>query len=124
MKRALLRSRRNYKLSLAGLSACCVANVAVIAKGLRYIRAAQKDEKNNFPYTAAMEWRLAAEFFGAHTLAAEYCWRHWESIMRLSHRFNDPIGDPETAAVSIQLSPVVLRQAQTSPDRVSLRAAA
>jgi len=119
-----LRGRKNHKLSLAGLGACCLANVAVLTKALHYACAAQKDERNNFPYTAAMEWRLAAEFFGANTFAAEYCWRHWEAIMHLPHGLGEAIGDSRKGAVSIQMGPVMRSELQASADQSSFATAA
>jgi hypothetical protein len=70
------------------------------ANALRYACAAQKDERDHFPYTAAMEWRQAAELFDAKTLFAEYCWRQWERIMRLPRRFAVPISDSHTTIVA------------------------
>ena len=118
-----LRGRKNRKLSLAGLGAYCVVNVAVLAKALQYARAAQRDERNNFPYTAAMEWRLAAEFFGSNTFAAEYCWRHWEGLMHLPHGLSKAIKDG-TGAVSIQTNPLTRRDLQNSAGQISFAMAA
>jgi hypothetical protein len=119
-----LRGRKNRKLSLAGLGAYCVANVAVLAKALQYACAAQRDERNHFPYTAAMEWRLAAEFFGSNTFAAEYCWRHWEALMHLPHGLSKAIKDSGTVAVSIQPNPPVRRDLQDSAGQISFATAA
>jgi hypothetical protein len=52
--------------------------------------AAKHDEDSGFPYTAAMEWRNAAELFSLQILG-EYCWRQWERIMRLPRRLAEPI---------------------------------
>jgi hypothetical protein len=54
------------------------------AKSVHYVCAAQRDERNGFPYTAAMEWRHAAELMGTNTLLGEYCLWQWERIMHLS----------------------------------------
>jgi hypothetical protein len=118
------KGRKNHKLSLAGLGAYCVANVAVLAKALQYARAAQRDERNHFPYTAAMEWRLAAEFFGRTTFAAEYCWRHWEAIMHLPHGLGEAITDSGAGVVPIQTHPVMRRDLQNSAGQISFAAAA
>jgi hypothetical protein len=54
------------------------------AKSVHYVCAAQRDERNGFPYTAAMEWRYAAELMGTNTSLGEYCLWQWERIMNLS----------------------------------------
>jgi hypothetical protein len=59
---------------------------------MRYCLAAQRDEKNGFPLTAAMEWRKAAELLAPITPISERCWREWERIMRLPRRLAGPIG--------------------------------
>jgi len=56
-----------------------------------YCRAAQRDEKNGFPFTAAMEWRISAELFHFVPMARQCCWGEWERIMRLPRRFATPI---------------------------------
>jgi hypothetical protein len=59
---------------------------------LRYCLAAQRDEKNGFPFTAAMEWHKAAEL--SVPPFAELCWRQWERIVKLPRYMAEPIGDP------------------------------
>jgi hypothetical protein len=59
---------------------------------LRYRRAAQRDENNGLPFTAAMEWRRAAELSSWITLLANRYWREWERIMHLPRRLAGPIG--------------------------------
>jgi hypothetical protein len=59
---------------------------------MRYCLAAQRDEKNGFPLTAAMEWRKAAELLAPITPISDRCWREWERIMRLPRRLAGPIG--------------------------------
>ncbi len=82
---------RNQKLVIAALGAQWLSNVAAVAKALQCVRAAQKDERNRFAYTAAMEWRHAAELFPSNKIAAEYCWQQWERIMRLPRRLAGPL---------------------------------
>ncbi len=60
---------------------------------ISYCLAAQQDEKNGFPLTAAMEWRRAAELFAPISLVSERCWREWERIVQLPRRFAVPIAD-------------------------------
>jgi len=61
------------------------------AMAARYCLAAQDDERNGFPFTAAMEWRKAAELLGSSTPIAALCWCEWERIMRLPRRLAGPI---------------------------------
>jgi hypothetical protein len=58
---------------------------------LRYCLAAQRDENNGFPFTAAMEWQKAAYLFVGPF--ADLCWRQWERIVRLPRHMAAPIGD-------------------------------
>lgn len=61
-----------------------------LAKALHCSRAAQREERNGFPYTAAMKWRNAAELFAPDARAVEYCWCEWERIMQLPRRLAGP----------------------------------
>jgi len=61
-----------------------------LAKAFHCSRAAQREERKGFPYTAAMKWRNAAELFAPDTRAVEYCWREWERIMQLPRRLAGP----------------------------------
>jgi hypothetical protein len=62
-------------------------------RALRYCLDAQRDEKNGFPFTAAMEWHRAADLFFPIAPFADLCWRKWERIVRLPRRFAEPIID-------------------------------
>jgi len=62
------------------------------AIAMRYCLAAQQDEKNGFPFTAAMGWRKAAELFVPITSMSDRCWVEWERIMRLPRQLAGPIG--------------------------------
>src|SRR5215475_8490657 len=44
-------------------------------------------EQNGFPFTAAIKWRAAAEFFADDSQLAERCWSEWERIMGLPRGF-------------------------------------
>ena len=72
-------------------------NSAVAA---RYCLAAERDERNGFPLTAAMEWRKAAELLTPLAMASDRCWREWERIMRLPRRLAGPIGVPDARLYS------------------------
>ncbi len=61
-----------------------------MAVGLRYCRLAQRDEQNGFPYTAAFEWRKAAELLRPFGRLAGHCWQEWERIMQLSRSLAVP----------------------------------
>jgi hypothetical protein len=108
----------------ATAAAWWLSHVVVPAKAIHYGRAAERDERNGFPYTAAMEWRNAAQLFAAETRAAEYCWRRWERIMHLPRRLAEPIGLSQVAVIT---SPVVsVSRCATAPamNQVSLANAA
>lgn len=66
---------------------------AASTTGIAYCLAAQEDEKNGFPLTAAMEWRKAAELFTPISLLSDRCWHHWERLMHLPRRLAEPITD-------------------------------
>lgn len=53
------------------------------ANAIAYCRAAQRDEENGYPFTAATEWGKAAQTLVPIPVAAELCWQQWERIMRL-----------------------------------------
>lgn len=61
------------------------------ALAMRYCLAAQRDEKNGFPFTAAMGWRKAAELLVPITPMSDRCWLEWERIMRLPRHLAGPI---------------------------------
>ena len=68
-----------------------IGQVSVIqAKAFHCSRAAQRDERDGLPYTAAMKWRNAAELFAPNSQAVEYCWREWERIMHLPRKLAGP----------------------------------
>ena len=92
----------------------CASRLAGPILALRFRRAAQRDEHNGFSFTAAMEWRRAAELSSWITPLADRYWRGWERIMHLSSRFAAPIGTAE-------IVPIVILQ-PSSPSQVSLAA--
>ena len=61
------------------------------AIAMRYCLAAQRDEMSGFPFTAAGEWRKAAELLGPITPMSDRCWLQWERIMRLPRHLAGPI---------------------------------
>jgi hypothetical protein len=74
-------SRKDHNLAIA----------TIPARALYYRCAAQRDERNGFPHTAAMKWRYAAELYSPNTEASEYCWEQWERIMHLPRRLAGPV---------------------------------
>jgi hypothetical protein len=90
----------NHKLAIAAVSARCLAHIAALRKAVHYVSAAHRDEQNDFPYTAALEWRKAADLFGFGTPAAEYCWRQWERIVQLPRRLAGPINSSSSFATA------------------------
>jgi len=73
---------RIQRRSMFGIPGC------VLAKCLE----ARRDERNGFPFSAAMEWREAAGLCASISLLADYCWREWERIMSLPRQMAIPIG--------------------------------
>jgi hypothetical protein len=64
--------------------------------GVGYWRAAGQDEKNGFPFSAAMEWRKAAELFDPVRRVSDWCWQEWERIMHLPRSAAGHIGSGES----------------------------
>lgn len=110
--------RNNPKPSIA-------ANARSMMRALLYASAARKHEQTQFPYTAAMEWRLAAELFGSNTLVGSYFWHRWERIMHVPRLLAGPITDFQTfALLPDQPALVTQKKTQSSIDRVPFVAAA
>ena len=107
--------RRNS--GVAAVTAWWLSQVTGLARAFQYGCAAELDERNGFPYTAAMEWRKAAELFAPETRVAEYSWRQWERIMGLPRRLAGPIGfspaiSGEWASAMLSTEPPVSRLLQ------------
>ena len=96
-----MKNHRNHQPVIAAAGAWLFSNVVVGSRALLYVCSAQQDERRGFPYTAATEWRSAAELFSSQKLT-EYCWRHWERIMRLPRRLAGPISISQLGALSLQ----------------------
>jgi len=92
--------------------------------GIGYCLAAQEDEKNGFPLTAAMEWRKAAELFAPISLFSNRCWREWERIMRLPRHLSEPISDPKEIVLQYRAAPSTYAVAHGAVNEFSLAAAA
>ena len=111
-----MRSQHKQNVSIAAIGACWLTLMAR-ARAFQYGQAAQRDERKGFPYTAAMEWRNAAELFPTNTYPADYCWRQWERIMHLPRHLAIPVDDglkiaspamPDTAVAVPMIDPVAV----------------
>lgn len=71
-----------------------------------YCDAAENDEHLGFVFTAAMEWREAAELLAPIPSAADQCWREWERLMQLPRILATPIEPSESFAPSEFCSPI------------------
>ena len=109
-----MKSHNRQNPIIAAVGAWRVWNIAVVAKAVHYVCAAHKDERSGFPNTAAMEWHKAAELFAANTLAAEYCWRHWERIINLPRQFSGPISDSRPVLLEELISATQSRMAPSN----------
>jgi hypothetical protein len=121
-RRTTMKSLNTRNLAIASLCACCLRCI-VVPRAFQYVYAAHRDERNGYPYTAAMEWRDAAELLLPITLAAEHCWRQWERIMHLPRQMAMPfrashiVAFPQNAAFT--------GQARTKPvDQILIATAA
>jgi hypothetical protein len=104
-----MKSRRNRNLAIG--IACASSIVSEIsAEACRYCQAAKRDERNQFPFTAAMEWRKAAELAESLPLLADICWREWERIMQLPRRLAQPIGMASVVQVCQTPRPVMVKK--------------
>ena len=63
-----------------------VALISGPVAGIAYCCAAQRDEREGYVITAALEWRRAAELMASLPVFADRCWSHWERIMHLPRR--------------------------------------
>lgn len=96
-----MKCRKNYRPAIA-VAARWLSTVAIPARAFQYGCAAERDERRGLPYTAAMQWRKAAELFPPDTRAAEYFWRQWERVMQLPRRLAGPIEErPEVAGLEL-----------------------
>ena len=119
-----MKSCKRHSPAIAATSAWWLANIAVPDKALHYAWAAQRDERKGFPYTAAMEWRNAAELLSPGTRAAEYSWRQWERIMHLPRRLARPISVPAALTLAATSASATLSAIESASHQLSLATAA
>ena len=84
-------SKLGHRILAATVWRHLIAIVSSPAIAVAYCRAAQRDEANGNAFTAAIEWRKAAQLLAPIPVAAELCWQQWERIMRLPRRLAQPI---------------------------------
>lgn len=119
-----MKRRNTHKLAIATLGAWWLANVVAPTKAFHYGRAAQRDERKGFWYTAATEWRTAADLVGPKTRAAEYCWRQWERIMHLPRRLAGAVDVSQPVPISLQSSSAWRPAIGSAVDKISFANAA
>ena len=107
-----MKSSATRNWSIAKRCASWIRSI-VAAKAFHYVWAAYRDELNGFPYTAAIEWREAAELLLPISLAAEYCWRQWERILHLPRQMAMPF--QASGIVALPGNPGFTAQAETKP---------
>jgi hypothetical protein len=116
-----MKSSKTRNSAIAGLCAWCLGSI-VLPRAFQYLCAAHRDERNGFPYTAAIEWRDAAELLFPISLAAEYCWRQWERIMQLPRGMAIPF--TASQIVAFPRNAAFTEPAQTRPVHPILRTTA
>jgi hypothetical protein len=99
-----MKSWNRHNAAIAAVGAWWLSHIAGPCRAFPYACAAERDERHGLPYTAAMEWRKAAELT-TNTRAAEYSWRQWERIMQLPRRLAGPIGESQPAGRVIDQIP-------------------
>jgi hypothetical protein len=118
-----MKSYNGRNPAIAAIATWFLLNVVVPAKAFQYGCAADRDERKGLPYTAAMEWRKAAELT-AETRAAEYCWRQWERIMHLPRRLAGPIGTSEVIAFASPVASAPRPAVRMAIEQISFQDAA
>jgi len=104
-----MKSQHKHNVAIAAIGACWLTLIAR-TRAFQYGQAAQRDERKGFRYTAALEWRNAAELFPRQTRAADYCWRQWERIMHVPRHLAMPVDD------SLEIARPMLPDPAASPE--------
>jgi hypothetical protein len=92
---------------------------------MRLRRRARKDEKDGFLFTAAMEWRMAAELCAPNRILSGWCWREWERIMHLPRQMEAPARGASIAGLEAgRHTSTIYRGQPVVADSCSLLAAA
>lgn len=94
-----MNNRKNRNLVI-GIACASLIVKGISSEAFSYCEAAKRDEGNEFPLTAAMEWRTAAELAAPIPQLAEACWKEWERIINLPRHLALPIG--EVPAVQVR----------------------
>ena len=119
-----MRSSNRCNPVIAVLNAWWLSHIAGLVRAFQYGCAAEREVRDGFPYTAAMDWRKAAGLFPANTRAAGYCWRQWERIMQLPRRLAGPFGASPVRAVPPKSASTKLPAREPAIDQVSFANAA
>jgi hypothetical protein len=96
-----MKNLKHERLVLDEIGGWWMRTVVVLTKALHYVRDARRDERIGFPYTAAIEWRHAAELFIPGNLAADYCWGQWERIMHLPRQLAGPVSSSQPVIAAL-----------------------
>jgi hypothetical protein len=118
-----MKSCNKHNLVIATIGAWWLSHIAGVFRAFPYACAAERDERNGLPYTAAMEWRKAAELT-TNTRAAEYSWQQWERIMQLPRRLARPVGASQPANVPLKSASATRPTAIPGMDRLPFSNAA
>jgi len=94
MKTAAIRSEEYLRSAIRSATRIRATDVNKI-RGWAYCRAAEDDERNGFPFTAALEWYRAAHCFDSQSAVSDRCWRAWERIMRIPRALANSVIDTE-----------------------------
>jgi hypothetical protein len=89
-----------FESNAAGPLRSLCAFTADSMRGVGYWRAAEEDEQDGLPFTAAQEWQRAAECFRWIAPIADRCWREWERIMHLPRNLSNPIEESEQVVLA------------------------
>lgn len=119
-----MKIRNQHNPAITAIGTWWLSNIAILAKAFHYSLDAVSDERNDFPYTAAMQWRRAAVLFAPSTRAADYFWRQWERIMHLPRRLAGPIDISCQTASALPVAPASLPSYRPTIDQVSFAHAA
>jgi hypothetical protein len=98
-----MRTRINSLSAVVGVCVGSLVKVVAPLHAFQYCRAAQRDERNRFPMTAAMEWHKAAELFApVAPELADRCWQEWERIVGMPRRLAGALGVALVVPISLK----------------------
>lgn len=87
--------RKAVKLADATKARIIAKYLMMLAPGpavaMVYCVRAMRDEMSGYRFTAAVEWRKAAELLATIPPVADHCWKQWERIINLPRRLAEPL---------------------------------